>query len=363
MSLRVICPVPHSYDLSPNQRYRWEQWQPWLAKEGIELDFLPFCSPELDADVRGGKSLRAAARAALRYPGWLREMRAAESADVVVIPRKSVPAGPFWAEAQLAHKARSFVYDFDDAIFQPTPGHSRLREFVTQGMARCRHLCEAADIVLTGNDYLATYARQHCQDVRVIPTTVETTRYLPRPQPRSADSPVIVGWIGSRTTARYLVDLLPTLAELQRSVPFELLVVGATVELGAVRGRAVPWSAATEIPLLQEMDIGIMPLEESPWELGKCSLKALLYQAVGIPAVVSDVGTNREAVLDGVTGTLVRSPEDWGRALVQLIAQGEHRAELGRRARSHMEDHYSARVWTPKIADALRTATGARADR
>jgi hypothetical protein len=37
--------------------------------------------------------------------------------------------------------------------------------------------------------------------------------------------------------------------------------------------------------MLQEMDIGLLPLDDGPWERGKCALKALLYQAVGIPAV------------------------------------------------------------------------------
>jgi hypothetical protein len=44
-----------------------------------------------------------------------------------------------------------------------------------------------------------------------------------------------------------------------------------------------PWSAETELEELSQFDIGIMPMPDDEWTRGKCSMKALLYMAMGIP--------------------------------------------------------------------------------
>jgi len=51
-----------------------------------------------------------------------------------------------------------------------------------------------------------------------------------------------------------------------------------------------PWSAESEVSEMGVFHIGIMPMPDDKWSLGKCSLKALLYMAMGIPAVCSPVG-------------------------------------------------------------------------
>lgn len=354
--IKVVCAVPHSYDLSPGQRYRWEQWQGGLRDQGVDLSFLPFCTPEIDRLLRAGQMGRAGLKALERYPSWLLDMKGALEADLLVIPRKAAPAGSFFVERWVTQRARAFVYDFDDAIFLKAPGRSDTAEFFLRATKRCPAHCREADLVLTGNAYLAEYARTQNSHVRVIPTTVNTSLHTPRESAKSLGSPVVVGWIGSRTTAVYLESILPELAEAQRHADFELLVIGAEMNLQGVRGKCEPWSSAAEIGLLQEMDIGLMPLVDSDWERGKCSLKALLYGAVGIPAVVSNVGTNPEAVLDGKTGFLVSESSQWAPRIIELVTDVALRRQFGVAAREHIESNYSTKRWVPELALALRDA-------
>jgi glycosyltransferase involved in cell wall biosynthesis len=62
--------------------------------------------------------------------------------------------------------------------------------------------------------------------------------------------------------------------------------------------------------------------------------------ATGLPIVATDVGGNREIVLDSVTGFLVppRNPEALARAMLRIMdLSDEERKEMGKRARKHIE--------------------------
>jgi glycosyltransferase involved in cell wall biosynthesis len=355
-TVRVVCATSHSGGLDPALRYRWEQWQPLLAAEGIAVDFLPFCSPDLDRRLREHRYGRAIAAGLARYPVWFRDFVRARNADVLVIPRKAIPVGQPFVELAVANSGVPFVYDFDDAIYLDPPGRASPLRKLARARWRCGALCRAATGVIVGNDVLARFARRHNTAVTVVPTTVDTDLHLPRTALKRPGTPLVVGWMGSPSTSRYVQQLLPVLREAQRQCPFELLIVGATFDLTGVSGRCLPWSADTEVALLQEMDIGLMPLDDGPWERGKCALKALLYQAVGVPAVVSDVGVNSTAVKNGETGMVVSSDAQWIQSILLLARDPELRRSLGAQGRQHVVREYSARRWAPVVAERLLAA-------
>jgi len=66
--------------------------------------------------------------------------------------------------------------------------------------------------------------------------------------------------------------------------------------------------------------------------------------ATGLPIVATDVGGNREIVLDGVTGFLVppRNPEALAEAMLRMTdLPEEKRREMGKAARKHIEENFS----------------------
>jgi glycosyltransferase involved in cell wall biosynthesis len=73
------------------------------------------------------------------------------------------------------------------------------------------------------------------------------------------------------------------------------------------------------------------------------SIALLEAAAAALPVVASDVGGNREIVQDGVSGTIVRerTPESFARAIAELAASSEHRAQMGRNARRWAEEFAS----------------------
>ncbi len=70
--------------------------------------------------------------------------------------------------------------------------------------------------------------------------------------------------------------------------------------------------------------------------------------------VVSDVGMNRDVVLDGETGYLVEPGGDWAPALRKLLSDRALRRKMGLRGRAHVVENYSAAVVAEKVARDLR---------
>jgi hypothetical protein len=102
------------------------------------------------------------------------------------------------------------------------------------------------------------------------------------------------------------------------------------------------------------MDLGIMPLPDEPWARGKCGMKAIQYMGIGIPAVVSPVGANREIVQDGVTGFHAATGAEWVEKLDLLLSDSDLRRRLGLAARASVSSHYSAEAQAPRVAEILR---------
>lgn len=353
--LHVTCIVPYPLDTVPGQRFRWEQWARYLERDNIQVTFIPFASAALDKARRTNRKASALVQTVSRVPPWLLEIQASAQTDVFVIQRSATIGGPPFVEWSLARFGRPIIYDFDDAIHLPPDGpDSALRR-----LFRCDWkvpvLCRQADLVSVGNPLLAEYARWFSNQVVVWPTTIDTESVTPRAPEAPARNPVI-GWSGSHSTARYLEELLPTLGELARQRPFEMLVVGAQVDLEAwgITGECLPWQADQETARFHRMDMGVMPLPDTPWSRGKCALKALQYLAAGVPAVVSDVGVNAQAVPSGKVGIVIKDPTEWIPALTKLLDDVELRRGMGRAGRTWVEEQYSAAAWSPVIGRRLR---------
>lgn len=79
----------------------------------------------------------------------------------------------------------------------------------------------------------------------------------------------------------------------------------------------------------------------------------------GLPAIAPDVGGIREAVIDGVTGKLVKSAEEasliaaYVDALKEIYADWDATLEMGRRARELIASQHGADVFAERVAVAL----------
>ena len=90
--------------------------------------------------------------------------------------------------------------------------------------------------------------------------------------------------------------------------------------------------------LLREADIGILCSHEEGF-----SNAILEGMAAGLPMVVTDVGGNAEAIVDGETGFLVapRDPAGLGAAILKLALDPTVRTKMGAAGRKRVEELYT----------------------
>ncbi len=126
--------------------------------------------------------------------------------------------------------------------------------------------------------------------------------------------------------------------------------------------EARPWSLERETADLREMDIGVYPLPDDEWVLGKSGVKALQYMGVGVPVVASSIGAACEFIHDGDNGFLVASTEEWVDRLSRLIVDPALRTRMGLAGRATVEERFSVGATAPLyvgIIDSLMRASPA----
>jgi glycosyltransferase involved in cell wall biosynthesis len=324
-----------------------------LAAHGIALELLPFFEGEDARRFRAAGGLGKVRVLAASRRRLKRELRDAGDVSAVVVQRQ-VDLVPSLALERAAARGRRLVYDVDDAVWlsgRQTGGHPLS---VLKGAGRkVRWLAERAEHTIAGNEILAEHLAAHSARVTVVPSLVDPTVYAVRSHEQG--EAFTLGWIGSPTTAPYLGRVTPVLERLakQSSRQVRLLVVGgSTAEIAGVRVDERAWSPQAEREALTEMDVGLMPLEDTPWTRGKCAYKALQYMAAGIPAVADDVGVSAATI--GGAGYAVSGEGPWLEALQALGEDAGLRARLGEAGRRRVEEEYSPERWLPAIAGILR---------
>lgn len=178
---------------------------------------------------------------------------------------------------------------------------------------------------------------------------VDLHRYSSLPI-RRIENVLTIGWIGSPGTAHYLLPLISVFRLLHENFTVRVVAIGAKncAEFDDLI-EVLPWSEDTEATLLSQIDIGIMPLPDEPFERGKCAYKLIQYMAVSKPIVASPVGENVNVVRPGVNGFLATLESEWLSALSKLCNDAALRERFGQAGRDIADQMYSLSVTAPRL--------------
>ena len=248
--------------------------------------------------------------------------------DWIWVEKEVFPYFPPHAE-WLFSKLRGYIVDYDDAVFH---NYDCSRFAIVKWLMKDKidRVMRYADLVWVGSPYLEERAlRAGAARIERLPTVIDPSRY--RQNVLIAAMPyVTIGWIGSPHTSKYLDEIVNALERLHQAYHIKFLMVNGEKKLSFTgRVEMVPWSEEGEVDALLQMDIGIMPLPDSPWERGKCGYKLIQYMACGLPVVATPIGINRDIVHHGVNGYLAYTENEWVDYLGRLIIDSRIRQEMG----------------------------------
>jgi glycosyltransferase involved in cell wall biosynthesis len=277
-----------------------------------------------------------------------------ERPERLLLHREASPLSRGDLERRLLSSSEFSVYDFDDALQWDWGAGGRLRRIAPKA-PKALIAAQTADRVVAGNPVLAEWAAEHSRDVVVIPSCVAPECYRVKTDYAVADPPRL-GWIGLASNEIYFQPVASALREVNRRTGARLTIIGATRRrLGDLEDIVdrVAWSESAQYDLLSELDVGLGPVPDEPYERGKSGYKLVQYGAAATPVIASPVGVNRE-ILSALGMPAPEGPEEWVDALVDLLSRpAEARGAMGRRAREVTERSYSFNAWLPRWRDAM----------
>ncbi|MEW6255304.1 MAG: glycosyltransferase family 4 protein [Pseudomonadota bacterium] len=339
--------------LGASSRLRTMQYVPALEKAGFDVEvFSLFDDGYLQALYEG----RRQHQVFHHYVRRVAQCFTARASDVLWVEKEVLPWCPWAVESRILPSGVPIVSDYDDALFHRYDMHSS--ELVRKLLGRkIDKVMAGSTLVTAGNAYIAERARgagSAC--VEIVPTVVDAELYQPR-RVAPAVGALRIGWIGTpQTWGKYGAPLMPLFSDLASQAGAKFRLVGASPQ-PKVEGafEFVPWSEAGEVSAIQEMDIGIMPLADSPWERGKCGYKLIQYMACGLPVVATPVGVNSQIVEHGINGFHAVADREWRDGLSALLSNANLRAAMGSSGRVKVERQFSIQVQGPRVARMLKS--------
>ncbi|ALI99767.1 glycosyltransferase family 4 protein [Rufibacter tibetensis] len=349
MKGKILFVSPYPVDKAPSQRLKFEQYYSYFKENGYELTTNSFIDEDFWKIVY--KPRNYVKKICYTLLGYLRRfllLFTLRKYDVVYIHLWVTPIGPPFFEYLYRAFAKKVVYDIDDLIFlKPKSKANPIINMLKSGNKPI-YLMKHADHVITCTPHLDTFVRQYNQSTTDISSTINTDVYQQRSDYSIQGRPIVLGWSGSHSTSKYVYLLKDVLRRLSKEMPLKLLVIGdPAFNISGVEVEAIKWNEATEVKDLGRIDIGLYPLPDEEWVLGKSGLKALQYMALGIPTVATAIGANFRVIESGISGFLVTSEEEWYKRIKQLTLDQSLRHQIGVAAAKRVRQYYSIKANAP----------------
>lgn len=197
--------------------------------------------------------------------------------------------------------------------------------------------------------------------IRVIGAGVDVPEPAAHPVARDLDCILFIGRLVRRKGLRWFVaDVLPTLVQRRPGLRLVVLgdgpdraAIGAAATAAGIADRLVWLGAAddeTKKHWLARAGTCIMPNIAVRGDMEGFGIVALEAAAMACPVVAADIEGLRDAVADGVSGSLVKSGDApaWSAAIDAILADAIVNRRIGEQAQAHVRAHCG---WGP-IVDA-----------
>lgn len=235
---------------------------------------------------------------------------------------------------QLKQAGVKLVWETDDDLWsmdESNPARLQITDMTRYWMESA---IRQAHLVTTTVPHLADAMRQFNPNVTVIPNAIDPALLTTE---RKRAERLTIGWAGGSShhdDFRSVIGSLRAVSDHRGDVDFHSIGVDYGKDFGLFHNRFTPWRASMlDYYSGLDFDIGIAPLLDTPFTRSKSPIKAIEYNALGIPVIASNVGPYRDYVVDGVNGFLCDTEAEWTDRLNLLIEDTALRESMSVQAR------------------------------
>lgn len=254
-------------------------------------------------------------------------------------------------QIELAQALGQRIYtDIDDYYQGLTPANRAYTEThadtnKVQNRDHYEKVIDAVDVLTVSTPFLLDYYSQRRDNVVMIRNGVNMNQF----QPVIQNHKPVIGWTGATSyrnkDLEQLREWLPDFLE-EHDLMFHHAghspQAPSFAEITGINPRRVttsPLTAITDYADGFRFDVGLVPLNDIPFNHAKSNIKGLEYVAAGIPFVSSDVPEYRVLHSTGV-GQLATTPMEWRTALSTLLDR-KHRQREAKRQRRIVAEQWS----------------------
>jgi glycosyltransferase involved in cell wall biosynthesis len=340
---RILFIAPLHPNRSPSQRFRFEQYLDYIKQNGFEYKISYLITPKNDKIFYANGMLCIKFLLLIKFFFHrLKDLYIAKKYDIVFVQREAYYLGTTFFERMFSKRTK-LIYDFDDSIWLSNVSDANEKFNWLKNPQKTSKIISYAHMVFAGNKYLAEYADKYNNNVKIIPTTIDTQGYKHLNIQKNTQS-ICIGWSGSITTIQHFKFAIPFLKIIKEKYGDKVYfkVIGDKNYINKeLNIKGLPWSKHDELEQLSSFDIGVMPLPDDEWAKGKCGLKGLQYMALKIPTIMSPVGVNSEIIKDGINGFLAKKTDEWVEKISLLIDSEDLRKKIGGKGRQTVIEKYS----------------------
>lgn len=309
---------------------------------------------------------------ALQYPDGMYVVNEVQTdADLIVVQRP-LNNSLFAVIEQAQKQGIATVVELDDD-FSTVHRHNIAHDSITGDKATGNEWVEKAaaiaDHVSVSTPQLLKYARHG--RASILRNFVPESVFDIKPQGEITAWPRI-GWSGSvQTHPTDLQETKRAVAEVVKTKGLMVNVVGDGEGVARNLGldSSTPLNASGWVPVDEYyqavanfIDIGIVPLEISPFNQAKSALKGLEFAALGIPYVASPTREYERMEAYGV-GKIARTPGEWRKHLYRMVDRPSETERIGQEVRDRIKAEFTYRVNAPQWLEAWEKAIDYRKTR
>ncbi|NMG64458.1 glycosyltransferase [Azoarcus indigens] len=254
-------------------------------------------------------------------------LKGLEQADLIVIQRAFPRAtGVETLLDTLFSLGIPVIYETDD-LLTGIPGDNPMADYSEEAADILVALMQRCCALTVSTPALAGHYRHYNPKVHVQPNPIDEQIWTARPPAVKPNRRLRVGFAGSATHVSDLRLVEEALLEIlaRHGDEVELCLFGCATERLASQpgvltiGGGLPYAAYAETLCQLQVDIGIAPLVDTPFNQAKSDIKWLEYSMAGIAGIYSRLPPYGQ-IADGETGLLVgKEPAEWVAALERLL--------------------------------------------